>query len=433
MTADDQNQTPLTDPFREYDVVVVGAGPAGIAAACVAAEQGARVGVVEASPSLGGQIWHGETATRKDPAAKSWLQRLRHCGAEILCGATVFATGKPKSLWAETPRAAVEIGWKRLVLATGARELMIPLPGWTLPGVVGAGGLQAMSKGGWPISGKRVVVAGSGPLLLAVADGLKQQGAIVVAIVEQAPRFRVVKFGLQMAHYPAKLCQGLAIKLRLLTTPYHCGCWPVEADGDGRVGQVVLSDGTRRWTVACDYLACGFGLVPNTELAQLLGCQLQAGFVKIDRRQETSVPDVFCAGEPTGIGGADRALVEGQIAGLHAAGAAEQASRLEAQRLKWQRFSSILADVFALRPELSQLTTPDTIVCRCEDIRRRQIEPFASWREAKLQTRCGMGACQGRICGTAISVVFGWKHDSVRPPIVPVRLGSLISKGNLKS
>jgi NADPH-dependent 2,4-dienoyl-CoA reductase/sulfur reductase-like enzyme len=286
-----------------------------------------------------------------------------------------------------------------------------------------------MSKGGWPISGKRVVVAGSGPLLLAAADGLKQQGAIVVAIVEQAPRARVVKFGLQMARYPAKLCQGLAIKLRLLTTPYHYGCWPVEAGGDGRVGQVVLSDGTRRWTVACDCLACGFGLAPNTELAQLLGCELQAGFVKIDQRQQTSVPDVFCAGEPTGIGGADRALVEGQIAGLHAAGAAEKASGLYAQRMKWQRFSNILAEAFALRPELSQLATPETIICRCEDVRRRQIEPFASWREAKLQTRCGMGACQGRICGTASGVVFGWEQDSVRPPIVPVRLGSLISKG----
>ena len=384
-----------------------------------------RVGVVEAGPWVGGQIWHGANATQKDPAAKRWLQRLHNSGAEILCGATVFATGKPKSLWAETPRAAVAMGWKRLVLATGARELMIPLPGWTLPGVVGAGGLQAMCKGGWPISGKRVVVAGSGPLLLAAADGLKRQGAIVVAIVEQAPKLRVMKFGLQMARYPAKLCQGLAIKSRLLTTPYHCGCWPVEADGDGHLGQVALSDGTRRRTVACDYLACGFGLAPNTELAQLLGCELQAGFVKVDQRQETSVPDVFCAGEPTGIGGADRALVEGQIAGLHAAGAAEPASQLDAQRIKWQRFSQILADAFALRPELSQLATPDTIVCRCEDIRRRQIEPFASWREAKLQTRCGMGACQGRICGTASTVIFGWRQESVRPPIVPVRLGSL--------
>ncbi len=429
MTADNLKQTWLADRGRNYDVVVVGAGPAGIAAACMAAEHGACVGLVDASPWVGGQIWHGATAARKPSVARRWLNRLRHCRADVLLSVTVFATGKPKTLWAETPRAAQEIGWKRLVLATGAREVMIPFPGWTLPGVAGAGGLQAMSKGGWPIAGKRVVVAGSGPLLLAAADGLKKQGAIVVAIAEQAPRARVMKFGLQMAGYPAKLCQGLAIKARLLTTPYHCGCWPVEAGGEGRLERVVLTDGTRRWTVACDYLACGFGLAPNTELAQLLGCQLQADFVKVDQRQETSVADVFCAGEPTGIGGADRALVEGQIAGLHAAGATQGASRLDAQRIKWQRFSYILAEAFALRGELSQLAAPDTIVCRCEDIRRRQIEPFASWREAKLQTRCGMGACQGRICGAATSVLFGWKPDSVRPPIVPVRLGFLINKG----
>ena len=166
----------------------------------------------------------------------------------------------------------MEIAWKRLVLATGAREVMLPFPGWMLPGVFGAGGLQAMSKGGWPIAGQRVVVAGSGPLLLTVADRLKQAGAIVVAIAEQSPWLRVMKFGLQMARYPAKLAQGLAMKLRLLATAYHCGCWPVQADGNRHVERVVLSNGTRRWTLACDYLACGFGLAPNTELAQLLGC-----------------------------------------------------------------------------------------------------------------------------------------------------------------
>jgi D-hydroxyproline dehydrogenase subunit alpha len=284
-----------------------------------------------------------------------------------------------------------------------------------------------MSKAGWPVAGKRVVVAGTGPLLLAVADGLKQHGAHVRLVAEQTPLAKAASFGLGLWRYPGKLAQGVAVKTRLLGTPYRCGCWPVNAEGTDHVQRVTLTDGKRVWTEECDYLACGFHLVPNVELPLLLGCTLDAGAVRVNEFQETTQADVYCAGEPTGVGGVDCALVEGQIAGLAAAGRTQQARELFRQRDAWHRFRDALNRAFSLRPELRTLATADTIVCRCEDVRREALEPFADERAAKLHTRCGMGACQGRICGAAAQFLFGWEHGSVRPPVFPVPVDALIT------
>jgi NADPH-dependent 2,4-dienoyl-CoA reductase/sulfur reductase-like enzyme len=202
----------------------------------------------------------------------------------------------------------------------------------------------------------------------------------------------------------------------------------VRADGDEQVRGVTLTDGKRTWTEPCDLFACGFGLVPNVELPLALGCELSTGCVWVDAGQSTSVPDVYCAGEPTGIGGADCALVEGQIAGYAATGNKTRAESLFGQRSAWHRFRSALAAAFALRPELKSLATDDTLVCRCEDVTLGRMRQFNNWREAKLQSRCGMGACQGRVCGAAAKFILGWGMDSVRPPVLPARVQSLISK-----
>ncbi len=190
---------------QEFPIVIVGAGPAGIAAACAAAESGARVALVDDTPWLGGQIWRGQQAKPAVPQAQHWLVRLRGSGVTILDRTSVIAAPHPGVLLAEHPEGAREIHWRKLILATGARELFLPFPGWTLPGVVGPGGLQALVKNGWPIRGQRVVVAGSGPLLLAVADGLSQTGAQVISISEQAPFASVMKFGFGLVAHPAKL------------------------------------------------------------------------------------------------------------------------------------------------------------------------------------------------------------------------------------
>lgn len=327
---------------------------------------------------------------------------------------------------AEHPNGAREIHWERLILATGARELFLPFPGWTLPGVVGAGGLQALVKHGWPVAGKKVVIAGTGPLLLAVADGLKKFGAQIVSVAEQAPLSRVAGFGFKLLSHPTKILQGIGIKSRLLGVPYRCGVWPVKADGDGRLQSVTLTDGRNTWTEACDLLACGFNLVPNVELPLALDCELQRGFVWVDGTQQTSVNNIFCAGEPTGIGGMDCALVEGRIAGHAASGKLASVKNLLNRRASWHRFRAEMAATFALRDELKTLATDGTLLCRCEDVTLGRVRGSDNWRAAKLQTRCGMGACQGRQCGAAAKVIFGWGMESVRPPVLPARVSSLL-------
>ena len=175
----------------------------------------------------------------------------------------------------------------------------------------------------------------------------------------------------------------------------------------------------------CDCFGCGFGLVPNLELPLALGCKVERDFVAVDSLQTSSVPEVFCAGELTGIGGADAALVEGESAGLAASGREDAARRLMPKRAAAHRFRAALVEAFALRSELARLARPDTFVCRCEDVMFDRLKEFTSWRDAKLQTRCGMGACQGRVCGAAAKVLFGWGMESVRPPVLPGKVESL--------
>jgi NADPH-dependent 2,4-dienoyl-CoA reductase/sulfur reductase-like enzyme len=428
----------MSEPSLAFDVLVIGGGPGGLAAACAAAESGQRVGLVDESPSIGGQIWRGEFHKwrKNEPDGRSsaypsapqhWFERFQSSGAVLQAQTAVIAAPEPGVLLVEKDFAPCQLRWSRLVLATGARELFLPFPGWTLPGVVGPGGLQSLVKGGWPISGARVILAGSGPLLLAVAAGLKRYGARIAGVFEQASFREVSSFGMRLWRWPAKLLQAGRLRLSLLGVTYSCGVWPVGADGKDRVQQVTLTDGRKTWTEACDYLACGFGLVPNVELPLLLGCELRDGFVAVDSFQATAVSNVYCAGEPTGIGGADCALVEGQIAGFAAAGQATKAEALLGKRGDWHRFRRSMAKSFALRPELKSLATDSTVVCRCEDVTFGQMRAYNNWREAKLQTRCGMGACQGRTCGAAAKFLLGWGMESVRPPIMPASITSLIA------
>jgi NADPH-dependent 2,4-dienoyl-CoA reductase/sulfur reductase-like enzyme len=413
----------MTEPSLDSQIVVVGAGPAGLAAACAAAQSGQRVTVIDNTPWLGGQIWRGQSAQPSNKQARRWFERFARSGATLLPNTGIIAAPAPGLLLGESPQGPCQIHYSKLILATGARELFLPFPGWTLPGVFGPGGLQAMVKAGWPVQHQRVVVAGSGPLLLAVAQGLRHAGARVLAVAEQAPWSQVLGFGLRLGAHPAKLLQGARL---FRPGAYSCGTWPLRAEGAEQVTRVTLTNGQRSWTLDCDLIACAFGLVPNLELPLALGCELHDGFVRVDPGQTTSVANVYCAGEPTGIGGVDCALVEGQIAGYTATGNHPAAQALLGPRAAWHRFRRALAAGFSLRPELKSLAAPETIVCRCEDVPLATLRRFTNWREAKLQSRCGMGPCQGRICGAATQQILGWGMESVRPPLLPARVGSLI-------
>ncbi|CDM64746.1 NAD(P)/FAD-dependent oxidoreductase [Pyrinomonas methylaliphatogenes] len=407
------------------DVLVIGGGPAGLAAASHAARCGRRVIIVDDNPRWGGQIWRRGSGEDESPQATSLFDEVRRAGVKFIGGAHVFNQLQDGSLLAEAADGVHRFSYEKLILATGARERFLPFPGWTLPNVMGAGGLQALVKSGLSIRRRRVVVAGSGPLLLAVAAHLRKRGAEVLLIAEQAPRARVLRFGLRLIEWPEKLLHLMRLQRYLFNVPYLTGCWPVMAHGRRKLERVTLKRGARLWEVACDYLACGFHLVPNAELAQLLGCETVDGAVWVDELQRTSRPEIYCAGEATGVGGVELALIEGQIAGCAAAGREDEARRLFAARQRARRFASALNAAFDLREELRELATEETIVCRCEDVRLGQLREFDSWRAAKLQTRCGMGPCQGRVCGAALEFLFGWRVTSIRPPLFPVQLRNL--------
>jgi len=421
-----------------FDVVVVGAGPGGMAAAAVASEAGRRVCLLDDNPASGGQIWRGlslQTAAQH-PHGKSyfaWMSRLRQSNCEVGQGWQAIdgsLRGETAGvLRLERDGEGREIRYNWLILATGARERFLPFPGWTLPGVFGVGGLQALVKSGLicnpDSSPKRVVISGSGPLLLAVAAGLQNAGARVETILEQAPLTRLAGFGVTLLGSPGKLAEGARYRLATRNSAYRTGSWVVRAEGRGRVEQVTATDGRKQWKIPCDWLATGFHLVPNLELPRLLGCRIHAGYVAVDALQQSSVERIACVGELTGIGGLEKAIVEGQIAGLAAAGQEHEARALIPRRQRLNRFAQRLDRAFALRPELSDLAEPDTTVCRCEDVEYAALESCSSWREAKIHTRCGMGACQGRVCGAAAEFLFGWQPSSARPPVFPAAVSTI--------
>ncbi|MFJ1255129.1 FAD-dependent oxidoreductase [Cupriavidus sp. CuC1] len=410
---------------HQYDVLVVGAGPAGMAAARAAAESGSRVALVDDNPAPGGQIWRDGPGILLPPPARS----LRHAVAAhrriaLFASTRVIAAPAPHALLVENDETALHLHFHNLILCTGARELLLPFPGWTLPGVTGAGGLQAMVKAGAPVGGERIVIAGSGPLLLAAAATARRHGAHIARIAEQAPLPRLMRFASTLWRWPAKAVQAIA----LLDGRYRAGSHVVEALGDDRLRAVRIRQGSGTTELACDRLACGFGLVPNTGLAALLGCRLDPGpdAIGVDSCQRTSLRHVYAAGECTGIGGSELALLEGMIAGYAAAGADDRAVALVASRDRWRAFAEQVRTTFTLDPVLKTLARPDTPICRCEDVPLSAIRAHPDAWQAKMQVRCGMGACQGRVCATANRILFGWPVPTPRPPLSPARIGTLM-------
>jgi NADPH-dependent 2,4-dienoyl-CoA reductase/sulfur reductase-like enzyme len=415
---------------RHFDIVVIGGGPAGLNAAHAAARTGASVALLDDNPRAGGQIWRQGPGHAPQAPLSALLDALREQRTFTYWPSTrVVAPLAPRGLLLESAeQGGVCITYDRLILATGARERLLPFAGWTLPGVTGAGGLQALIKGGMPVRGERIVIAGSGPLLIAALATARAAGARVLAVVEQAPAFEVARFGASLLAEPSKLRQAIGMTRGFAGLRYWTGGIVREAQGDGRVQRVTIRRGERDVSLECERVACGYGLVPNVTLAQALGCAVNdAGEIVVDDAQRTSVEYVFAAGECTGIGGAELAGVEGEIAGLAASGTASATHALQARRARWRRFGQRVASAFALQDAARTPPADATLLCRCEDVRIGDVRHCADWRDAKLQTRCGMGACQGRICGTAANVYFGWPSAAPRPPFSPAQIGTLMA------
>lgn len=415
-------------------VLVVGAGPGGLSAAVHAAEAGAQVQVVDAGRAPGGQIWRQRSDAEPVAAAQKWIARARQAGVEFDFEHEVFDAPKASTLFAKGPHEVVRYTCEQLVLATGARERFLPFVGWERPKVMGVGALQALCKDGYDPSGQRIVLSGSGPLLLAVAADLEGLGARSVKIVEQASRARVWKLLPRLLRHPGKLGQAARFGLKLSPGSIRYGSWvkAVLARPDGF--ELELEGQARGERLACDLLACAFGLVPEIALARALGCESrledvdegESRRIVVDIHQRTSVSQVFALGEMCGIGGVEAALAQGAVAGRVVAGAHAQLAKLLAASVKANTFAQALGRSYALDRRLAKLCDETTVLCRCEGVRVSVATGFDSARTAKLQTRCGMGLCQGRVCGPAFEFLTNSRESPApRPPLVPTKLSDL--------
>ncbi|MFG3009210.1 NAD(P)/FAD-dependent oxidoreductase [Streptomyces cinerochromogenes] len=458
----------MTEPPR---LAVVGAGPAGLAGALAAAARGVRVTLVDAAEQAGGQFYRQPApalgARRPQALHHQWRtwERLRdalarHRAAGLITHLTdhhvwcleresASGTVTVHALRGPAQEEGVTVRADAVLLATGGYERVLPFPGWTLPGVVTAGGAQAMLKGGLVLPGRRVVVAGTGPLLLPVATGLAAAGARVAALVESADPAALLRRAPALAAQPGKLAEGAGYAARLLrhgvrTLTRHT---VVAAHGTGRLEAVTVAaldrdgrlrpGGARR--IPCDTLAVGHGMLPHTDLAETLGCTLSGTAVRVDGEQRTDVPGVWAAGEATGVGGAALALAEGHIAGRSAAarlhGTAPDPRRWAAAdraRTRLREFATALDDVYAPPAGWADRVPDDTVVCRCEEVTAGQVRESAGalgagdLRTVKLLTRAGMGWCQGRMCGPAVAGLAGCPLTAGRRPFArPVPLGVL--------
>lgn len=437
--------TSSADP---WDIAVLGAGPAGLAAAASAGRSGKRVVLLDGGPRVGGQFWrHRPGDTGRGHRHWSILDQLRAVIPNFVAQQEIWhveRTGAGFTL--HTGQAAHSC--RTLIIATGAYDRQLPFPGWTLPGVYTAGGAQALLKGHGVTVGRRIVVAGTGPFLLPVATGLAHAGARVPGVFEAGSP---VAFARHPHAIAGKLAEGAGYAAAMARSriPFRTRTSVVAAHGDDRLEAVTVARLDRQWRIVpgserrldCDALAVGYGFTPQLEIPLQLGCEVALGedgslVAQADAQQRSSVPDVYLAGEVCGVGGAELALVEGETAGLYATGQ-QPPQRLLHKRKALRAFASALHAAYPVRDGWQTWLTGDTQVCRCEEVTaatiRHAITDLGATdpRSVKLLARPGMGLCQGRFCGYAVACLTGsataqaLRDMATRPIAQPITLGDL--------
>lgn len=452
------------------DIAIIGAGPAGMAAATVASRSGAHVTLIDEYSRLGGQylksarqVSESVPTSQIEQLARALMHELAGLKVELRTPTLVWGV-EGHRLALAGPAGLEQLDAGAIIIAAGARELVLPFPGWTLPGVMTLGAAQIMVKAHDTLPGQRVLLAGSGPLLLAAAKQLADSGAEVVAVIESVRPLQ------GLPYFPAIWGQWERLKegwhylrtLRHAAIPYRFGRAVVRAQGKERVTSATVArldqhghpfPGSEA-EFAIDALCLGFGFIPNIELTQLAGCEhafdpRKGGWTPVvDGTMQTTLAGIFAAGETAGVAGAQAAMLTGRIAGLAAASTLgfvrpEMLSRaleeLAVRLQRAQRFGAVLNTLFSPPKGLSAVVTEDTLLCRCEDVPagvvRSAIQNGARKLDAlKNELRVGQGPCQGRTCGPLLARMVaeetgGAISDAgtfrIRPPVKPVPLGAL--------
>ncbi|MCF8105268.1 MAG: NAD(P)/FAD-dependent oxidoreductase [Desulfohalobiaceae bacterium] len=458
----------------ESRVIIVGAGPAGLAAAEVLAEKGIKTLLLDENRQPGGQLLRfappaagRESLYRNSVGRKgrSLLACLQSSTIDVLTSAQVIGFEAPDRLWVDAGTGGVrELRFEALLLATGAREKFLSFPGWTLPGVISSGGAQLLIKGSGVLPAPEMVIGGCGVLPLALAgEVLKNKGRVQAVLDESALADSLGLLRLLPRQLPRVLQGGLGLgRLLLAGRRVRHRTRIVQARGDKRLEEVVTAGidargrvvpGTER-EIETGSLAMGYGFAPNIELAREVGCDLlftpdKGGWaVRVDECQQSSQALVFAAGEPTGVAGGNKAALEGAIAGLSIVsrlkgrpGRQERRNLevLQAGLQKELRFGAFLNRLTRIPEAGYRVIPPETVVCRCEQVRQAEIlkaigRGLNTVPGVKKATRCGMGICQGRTCGPILTEILRVHPDlpdaepalfSVRPPLKPVSVGDL--------
>lgn len=460
-----------------HDLLVVGGGPAGICAARAARRAGLSVVLVDERPSLGGQIFKqpGPGFTVPDPAVldrqarfgRSLIASLDGLDVDVRLRTAVVAVEGRENVLVTEGAPATTVTTTRTVVAAGAHDRPVVFPGWTLPGVITAGGLQTLAKTQRVLPGRRMVFAGSGPVALAFPAQLAHYGATIIEALEAGPAprpgdllrlARAARGNIDLLRDAARY-RAMLLRHRV---PLRYRRIIVRAEGDGRVEQVVHASVDSKWrvvagtecTVEADVLCLGYGFVPSLELLRLLGCctfdhdeNLGGAVVRRDEWLRTAVDGVYAAGDGTGVEGSYVAIDEGTIAGTAAAMDAGSIDAAEAGRLvhdarrrlgRRRALSAATSRLFGVGLGIYQLGTEDTIVCRCEVVRQHAVSDAIDSTDdinvVKAYTRAGMGLCQGKNCQRHIAALIAERHGrpladvalaTPRMPLRPVPISAL--------
>jgi thioredoxin reductase len=455
-----------------FQAVVVGMGPAGMAAAIELGRAGVRTALIDQAPLPGGQVYrHPPREFRISHAIAPSRHRIGDLlrqeltraapSVTVLNDALVWGAFAPAALSVHQAGRNFEVAYERLVICEGAQERVIPCPGWTLPGVLSLGGLQKMITSHGIAPGGRVLLAGSGPLLVGTAAVVASAGADMVGVYEAVPFAKFMSLGLGVMAWPRLLPESFSYMGELVAkrAKIRFG-WALRSlAGDDRVREATLVSldaagapiaGSEK-NVPVDVVGIGFGLQPHVRLARLMGCRTEYDFSRryfapvSDNWCQSSQPGVYVAGDGAGVGGADWSEAQGRIAGLHAAWSLNRrdcgqlsdfSSHWVRTRKRLQLYVKALHKVFTPKDGHFSAMTPETVVCRCEGVKAGELTARMRMGEQDLTalkpTRLAMGPCQGRGCegiATELLRLHGVPPENLktlhlRPPIMPMPLSA---------